>query len=177
MTRHVTLAINRPVASRVWGWGTCPQLPPPPWFSDLIDNKCGMSSHLGEGRCKIIWCQKFEFVMCLNQEMFLLNLTEMVKIFFEFVTDQTFNKTFIFTISYLSWERQPFYQMEKGRICSSSLIWTAVSINQSSNRNLRNQFATKEFILDIKASGFHCYLSTRTVTNISTVASLGPEHH
>ena len=36
---------------------------PPPCFSDLIDNKCDTSSHLGEGRCKRIWCQKFEFVM------------------------------------------------------------------------------------------------------------------
>ena len=37
--------------------------PPPSACNRPVHTMCDMSSHLGEGRYKIIWCQKFKIVM------------------------------------------------------------------------------------------------------------------
>ena len=68
MTRHVTLVIYQ-----VWksGGGAC--TPPPPSACNRPGHsKCGMFSHLGEGRYKRIWCQKFKiFNFCQISKRYL----------------------------------------------------------------------------------------------------------
>ena len=57
-----------PIRSENQGVVVGGQLPhPPPSASNRpLHSMCDMSSHLDEGRCKRIWCQKFEFVMYLK---------------------------------------------------------------------------------------------------------------